>query len=428
VQALERRLRAARASLLAGCPSAPDAPPRRACFVTFRSVRASTLACQARLSSSGTEWRLSPAPAPTDVFWENAGRLSFAERLAAKTVAGASVYALVVLSMIPAIGVGFLSSLSTYLPELFDSAEQTLSQSAFEGILPPLLTIAVSLLPPLVFRAVAVQRGEWTLPAFDHFVLRTCFLYNAFSVFIANTLANSFFQALTDLIDKPSSVLNCLGFTVPGASRFFITFVLLKAFSQPLSHLSCAPRYVRYLLETRYHSARKAPHRLAECWAPQRMNLGSELADTQLIIMLTVIFSTINPLVLPAGCVYFAVRVLALKSAIVYRHESRFEGHAQVWPAFRARCGAILLLYQATLAGVFGLKLAPFQAAVLLLLAMPATVLALVRVARRDDPHLPGSRAAPLLSLVEEGEAGREAAEAAACEYVPDVLQGLENE
>ena len=409
LEEVSARLAAARAAVLRGAAT-PDAPARSAAYVTFATARDAAIAAQVQLSRDPFTWRLAPAPPPADVVWANAGRMPPLLRQAATYVTLAATYALVVFYMIPIAAISALSTLSnlvSLLPFLKPVVEVDAVRALLEGLLPGLALIIFLAVLPGVLRALAAARGVRTHSGTDAAELRGMFLFAAINVFLGNVLAGSVFAGLKRMIDHPTGILSLLASTVPQTSRFFISFVALKALGGAASEVGCLSACAMYLLRTRALGARRTPRREAAAWAPKAASLGSELSENILVLLLVVVFSTIAPLVHCVGILYFALRLGAVKARVMYRHEASYEGAAAIWSPTRNRVCAVLLIYQATLAGVFGLKRAPVPAGLLLGGVMPLTAAVMRILGERFDPATPGTAPPPLswFTPVQSGEA-----------------------
>ena len=396
--AVDAKLAAAREAVLRS-EASPEAPPRSAAYVTFATPRAAAIAAQVQLSRDPLAWRLAPAPPPEDVLWRNAGRMPPLLRQAASYATHAALYAIVIFYMIPIAAVSALSTLSQLekmLPALKPLLQQPVLTALLEGLLPGLaLIIFLALLPALV-RWLAAARGVRTRSGLDAEELRGMFLFAVLNVFLGNLLAGSVFSGLKQLVDHPAGAFTLLGTTVPRTSRFFITFIALKALGGAASDVGCVVACAVYMLKTRVLGARRTPRREAAAWAPHSASLGSEASDVLLVLLLSLVFSTVAPLLLCVSVLYFACRLAAVKAAVLYRHEPSYDGAAALWAPARARVAAALLVYQATLAGVFALKRAPIPAAVCVGALMPLTAAGAKALADRFDANVPGRTPPPL--------------------------------
>jgi len=396
--AVDSRLAAAREAALRG-EATPDAPPRGAAFVTFATPRAAAIAAQVALSRDPLTWRLMPAPPPDDVLWHNVGRMPPLLRQAATYATTAALYVMVVFYMIPIAAVSALSTLSQLeklMPFIEPLVKPPVLRALLEGILPGLaLMIFLAFLPALV-RALAKARGVRTLSGLDAAELRGMFLFAVINVFLGNLLAGSVFSGLKSMVDHPAGIFSLLGTTVPQTSRFFISFIALKALGGAASDVGCVVASAVYMLKTRVLGARRTARREAAAWAPHSASLGSEASDVLLVLLLTIVFSTVAPLLLCFSALYFVCRLGAVKAAVLYRHEASYDGAAALWAPARGRVIAALLIYQATLAGVFALKRSPIPAAICVGALMPLTAATARAMAERFDANVPGNAPPPL--------------------------------
>ncbi len=418
------QLSATRAALLAGAAT-PDAPGRSAAFVTFATPRDAAVAAQAVLSRDPFTWRLAPAPPPADVFWPNVGRLPPLLQQAAAYITAAALYAMVVLYMVPIAAISALSTLSNLsrmLPFLKPIVKPPVIRALLEGLLPGLALLFFLALLPALIRALASARGVRTRSGLDVAELKGVFLFAVVNVFIGNVLAGSVLSGLKQVIDHPPGLFTTLATTIPQTSRFFMSFVALKAIGGAASEVSCVLKCLIYLLKTRLLGARRTQRREAAAWAPHATSLGSTASDTLLVLMLCIIFSTIAPLMTCVGVGFFLLRLGATKACVLYRHEGAYEGGAALWAPSRARVCAALLIYQATLAGVFGLKRAPVPAALCLGVLMPFTFAAMRAMAERFDPAIPGNAPPPLAWFAAEQAASLKG-KAAASEAEPELVE-----
>ena len=393
---VDARLAAAHNALCVGATT-DDAPLRDAAFIIFNSARAAAIASQVAVEQRWLKWGLSIAPPPNDCFWPNIGRHVPAPVSYALT---AGFTALVLFYIVP-IGavqaVSTLSNLKALLPFLAPVLKMPVVVAILEGVLPGLALLVFLSVLPMIIRAGAAASGVRTHSGLDMSLLRGLFWFTTINVFLANVLAGSVFAALKHLVDKPTSIFDTLGSTVPGTSRFFISFILLKAIGDSAGAVSGIVSSIVYLAKTRLLGGNRNARREAACWAPATVSLGAQLSDTLLVLLLTVVFSTVAPLTHLAGGAYFLLRLVAIKAQLLYTHEPDYDGGGIIWPAVRGRVCVTLMLYQATTAGVIGLKGSAAPASLIIAVLIPGTAYAMRLLHRRFDTLLPGTHAPPLL-------------------------------
>jgi hypothetical protein len=409
LEAVETRLAAARAAALSCTPSA-DAPPQDAAFLAFASPRAAAAAAQAALSRDTLSWRLAPAPPPDDLLWRNVGRYAALSGILASSAALAATYALVCFYMVPVAAVSALSSLtnlSRALPFLKPLVKAPAVQALLEGLLPGLALIICLAALPALMRALALSAGERTRSGLACAEVRSLFLFSAVNVFLGHVVAGSVLSDIRGVLDnagQPGAVLNVLGTTVPRTSRFFINLVALKSIAGAASQATCIRFGAIFALR-----ARRAPPggAAAAAWAPAPAILSGDIADILLVALLTIVFSTIAPIMHCTGLLYFFLRLGAIRSCVLYRHEAGYDGGGALWAPARGRLFAACLIYQFTLSAIFALKRAPAPAALTLGLVMPATAVAARAMAHRFDAAAPGGgRAHPMLAWAAGAAAG----------------------
>ena len=393
---VDARLAAAHNALCVGATT-DDAPLREAAFIIFNSARASAIASQVAVEQRWLKWGLSIAPPPNDCYWPNIGRHVPAPVSYALT-AGFTALVLFYIVPISAVqAVSTLSNLKALLPFLAPVLKMPVVVAILEGVLPGLALLVFLSVLPMIIRAGAAASGVRTHSGLDVSLLRGLFWFTTINVFLANVLAGSVFAALKHLVDKPTSIFDTLGSTVPGTSRFFISFILLKVIGDSAGAVSGIVASVVYLAKTRLLGGNRNARREATCWAPATVSLGAQLSDTLLVLLLTVVFSTVAPLTHLAGGAYFLLRLVAIKAQLLYTHEPDYDGGGIIWPAVRGRVCVTLMLYQATTAGVIGLKGSAAPASLIIAVLIPGTAYAMRLLHRRFDTLLPGKHAPPLL-------------------------------
>eukprot|EP00277_Geminigera_cryophila_P037066 CAMPEP_0173107620 /NCGR_PEP_ID=MMETSP1102-20130122/41959_1 /TAXON_ID=49646 /ORGANISM="Geminigera sp., Strain Caron Lab Isolate" /LENGTH=140 /DNA_ID=CAMNT_0014005391 /DNA_START=219 /DNA_END=637 /DNA_ORIENTATION=+ len=135
--------------------------------------------------------------------------------------------------MIP---VGLVSSLSNLqnLVKLLPFLEPLLSFSPtfmaiLQGVLPSLaLAVFMSVLPILLMYLAKIE-GIDAFSLVSESVLDRFFWFQIVNVFFGVTFSTGTFSVLQELIERPASLSQILGESVPAASTFFVNYVCLQA-------------------------------------------------------------------------------------------------------------------------------------------------------------------------------------------------------
>ena len=377
LEAERAAIEAKAAEICAAAPRGPDAcskagvPLRRAVFAVFTDARAATVAAQAAVGRDAFSYRLRPAPEPANVYWPNVGRLSHEQRAHARWVGTIVTLCICLFFMIPvafAQSLATLSNLTRMLPVLKPAVKLQPVKAIIEGVLPGIVLLVFLAFLPAIFKCIAARvEGLETHSALQLSVLRRLCLFGFLNVFLGSIVAGSVFGALKTIVSRPVGAVSAIATAIPATSRFFMTLVLLKSFTVS----SYAIKSLIYLVKSRLLA--KSPTSKAAAWAPAPEALEVDISGTLLILLLVIVFTTLQPVMHVVGMLYFIPALVAAKQAAFFTHEAPYEGGAALWPAIRKEVVQVLVIYQITMTVALALKVAPAQA-VLTFACVPVTL------------------------------------------------------
>lgn len=81
-----------------------------------------------------------------------------------------------------------------------------------------------------------------------------------------------------------------------------------------------------------------------------------------LIFLLCTVYSTMNPLILPFGLIYFGLAYITNRYQLIYLWKPDPPTEGNFWPSVWTRLNWTLVVYQAALGGILGLALFPAAA------------------------------------------------------------------
>jgi hypothetical protein len=198
------------------------------------------------------------------------------------------------------------------------------------------------------------------------------FLFQVFNVFLVFLISNSIFDQISGFVDHPTSIVSLLGDSLPKVANFFTNYIMLQAFAgfplqllQVLRLLIVYPK-VRWLCKTEKE--------VLQAQVPPSMDYSSTYPRASLVFMIAMAYATIAPIILPFAFVYFAFGYVVYYNQVMYVFVPDFESGGLFWPVVFQHCCAALVVAQLTLIGLFGVKLAPSQAA--LSVVMPCLTVA----------------------------------------------------
>lgn len=391
-------------------------------FVVMSSYTAATIAIQSMHSSKPGAMQVSTAPEPRDVLWNNIYISKGATRT--RSIIGDFLVILIISFYIVPIALISLLVSETALvsssPRLaqLDKAS-ALFASGIAMVQPMCIVSLQQALPPL-FMAIGTMEGcvsfsEVQMKSFSRY-----FLFQVLNVFLVTTIAGSIFDTIAIIVENPETAFEMLGYSLPRLSSFFITFVTIKTVFglgvELVRTVSIFQAIIRYFLVPNM-TLRKARSIILGCRAiddPGWFPFHKILAQDMLVVVISVVFAVIAPLVL------FPCAIFCLFSRVMWTHhhmyvyESVFETGGQFWPKIFRRFVFGLIIAQMTITGQFILKDARHEAYATIAL-MFMTYLFLRSTRARYDPTsstLPLEVATVMdISIGQEREAKRKAQE-----------------
>jgi len=339
-------------------------------FVVMRTYTASTIAIQSMHSSKPGSMEVTTAPEPRDILWENV-YFSKGARRARTLILEIFCLFLIAFYIIPVALVSLLvseSALVSISPRLnqLDKASHIFS-AAIATVQPSCLVLLQQLLPPLFIRTSRLQGilsfSQAQMKAFSRY-----FTWQVLNVFLVTSIAGSVFDTLAIIIATPESAFEMLGNSLPRMSSFFVSFVTIKTFtglgveiSRVVSILQNAFLLIFFPYSTlrAKRSTRMAMRAIDD---PGWFNQHKILAQDMLVVVISVVFAVVAPIVLIPCALFFFLSRLVWTHQFLYVYESAFETGGMFWPKIFRRFVFGLIIAQATITGQFILKDARHEA------------------------------------------------------------------
>lgn len=229
-------------------------PLMNSAFLQFQSQIAAHMACQA--TNHHVPLRMAPRyleVAPTDVIWENL-HMRWWDRYLRYGASNAAVAGLILAWSVPMVFVASLSQIShlanlvPWLAFLQDAPKWLLS--VIQGLLPPLLlSLLTAVLLPLLLQTLGKYSGLPTRTAADRTVQNWYFAFLFVTVFFVVTISSALFGTIKDFIRDPVSIPTKLAATLPRASNFFFSYLLVQALGiSGGALLQIAPLFLYYII------------------------------------------------------------------------------------------------------------------------------------------------------------------------------------
>ncbi|KAI8149477.1 hypothetical protein BJV82DRAFT_708350 [Fennellomyces sp. T-0311] len=371
-------------------------------FVTFKDMASALIASQIAINPEPFNCRTGMAYEPRDVLWRNVtvrGR----ERLIREFLVWAITILLSFFWIVPISAFSTLTSLETLghvFPKLVAAAEDSVFlQNLLQGLVP---TIAVNIFMavlPLIFDALGVVQGLRSRSAIADATFSKYFFFLMFNVLLVLTIASTITKTIEQLVNHPAEIANILGTTLPAVAPFFINYTVLQGMLlMPLSLLMFGALIIRgythvFLCSTpRDHATNRAP------WS---FSYGTGYPPPLLIFIIVLEYSTISPIILLFGTIYFCITYLVYKYQFLYEEKVYFKPYDAVgsaWTMVFPRIIVGMVLFQLTMAGLFVLK----KYITLAVLCIPLIVITLLFKVTMDAAFKKNSENLPMATLREK--------------------------
>ncbi|KAI9322763.1 hypothetical protein BX666DRAFT_2017240 [Dichotomocladium elegans] len=329
-------------------------------FIEFNQQIAAHMAAQCVIHSQ--ELQMAPRylqVAPSDIIWENMNVRSI-ERLIRRFLSLTITGVVVIFWAIP---VGFvqavsnietLSKLVPFLSKLNDLPATVVG--IIQGILPAVALAVLVALVPVFFEYLSTKEGTPQKSAVDLAVLDKYFFFLYVDVVLLSTAVGGVLHVISAIKDNPLSIIDTLATSLPKASTFFITYVMLQAFNgtakQMLLISSLAKSYIfPFLTKTPrdiYVQKTKAPI----------ITLGTLVPGHTLIFVLGILYSTIAPLILPFAAFYFILSYFVYLYQFLFVYEMEYETGGLAFPRALRHVYIGLFTWQLTMIGLLAIQVA----------------------------------------------------------------------
>jgi hypothetical protein len=187
-------------------------------------------------------------------------------------------------------------------------------------------------------------------------------MWQVLNVFLVTSIAGSVFDTLAIIIATPESAFEMLGNSLPRMSSFFVSFVTIKTFTGLGVEISRIVSIMQnaMLLILFPHSTLRAKRStrlgMRALDDPGWFSQHKILAQDMLVVVISVVFAVVAPIVLIPCAVFFFLSRIVWTHQFLYVYESAFETGGLFWPKIFRRFVFGLIIAQATITGQFILK------------------------------------------------------------------------
>ncbi|KAG0064239.1 hypothetical protein BGZ89_009257 [Linnemannia elongata] len=354
-----------------------------AAFIQFNSQLGAHLAAQAVIHRKTLTMQPRHLEVhPTDVIWENLS-YSLRTRNIRRAIAAVLAFLLIALWAIPVAFVASVAKLDAivrFAP--FLSGVYSLPKVALgviQGILPPIGLAVLMMILPIILYKLAHLSGEVLNSRKTLSVITTFHWFSVVHVLLVTTLANGIFAAVQQIKDNPSRVMDMLASTLPQASTFFVSFILLSLIQIPMLLLQIGPLIMYWLSKFLATTPRKV-------YAAERtmgfVDWGTTIPVHTIAFSIGLIYSTIQPIILPFIVIYFGLFYLAFRYQFLYVYRQPFDSGGLIYPRIIDQIYVALIIYEIVMMGLFVLQKAAGQAAIMFVVLL--TSIAAIVISRNN--------------------------------------------
>ncbi|KAF9213089.1 hypothetical protein BGZ59_005947 [Podila verticillata] len=329
-------------------------------FVTFEEMHTAQIVAQTVNTEETLSCRTSLAPEPRDVYWDNLN-LPLSELGVRSIVINVIVFCLIFFWAGP---IGVLSSFLDIdsLNKIFPGvskivAKNRLLGSLIQGFLPTLGVIVFLAVVPRILLSLCRQQGIQSHSEIAQAMYNKYFIFILVNVVLVFTIVGTWAQTLNKVYHDLSELALLLATSLRRVAPFFVNYTILRGLGIfPLQLLQIADVFNQVF----QGFISKTPRDYAETRAPPELPYGVLYANATLGFVIILIYSTLRPLILVFGIIYFAVAYVVYKYQLLYVFFHPNESGGQMWPMVYNRITVGLLIFQLTMVGLFMLKQAYF--------------------------------------------------------------------
>ncbi|KAK8061576.1 hypothetical protein PG994_007942 [Apiospora phragmitis] len=393
-----------------------------AVFVEFKTQADAQRACQQVASANllALTPRHTDIP-PNEVIWKNL-TIPPARRASQEGLALAIVITTIVFWSIPSGFVGLVSNIG-YLAENVEwlGFLKRLPKPAIgllSGLLPPLVTSALSKYVPNIFRYIFKSFGAPTITANELKVQKWFYIFQVTQVFLVTAVFSGAATVASQLLDKlkdPTSVPTLLARELPKSSNFYLTYFIIQGTTSAADNLLNYSDLLTYLLYDRLFD--KTPRqKFTRFTSMKGIAWGKVFPKFANFAIIAIAYSCISPLVMGFAAIGLSLYYFSYRYNLIFVIQPKVDTKGQAYTLALQHLLTGVYIAELALIGIFGLRKATGPS-VLLAVLFIATITYNALMNKYLAPlenYLPADLASdpngndettPLLSSAEEGHA-----------------------
>ncbi|KAI8871220.1 DUF221-domain-containing protein, partial [Ramicandelaber brevisporus] len=285
-------------------------------FIMFRRQIAAHMACQAIVHETPLAMAQRHLEIePSDIIWGNLNLNPYERYIRIAISLGISI-ALVIFWSIPVTFVSSISSVAALQKIEIFSWIAKLPQwllGVIQGLIPPVFMAILMMVLPIVLRILLRLEGKIRQSDIELALIDRYFFFLVVQAFLVPTMASGLTKAINDITENPQKLPMILAESLPSASIYFITYIILQSFAGAAQEvLQVVPLITRRLLTWLFPGS---PRKVLGIKKMGSFNWGTTFPQHTLIFVIGLVYATINPVITLFAMAYFGLFYL------VYRHQ-----------------------------------------------------------------------------------------------------------
>lgn len=298
---------------------------------------------------------------PSEVIWSNL-RLEWWERLIKGVAVTAAITALIIFWAIPVGFVGIISNITylansvSFLGWLNDLPPQVLG--FITGIFPVVMLAVLMALLPIILRICARIAGEPSISFVELKVQNMYFAFQVIQVFLVTTMTSAASSAGWQIWEHPMDATDLLAESLPKASNFYISFMILQGFAISAGALLQIAGLVLYKVLGMFLDT--TPRKQWRRWSSlSGLGWGTVFPVYTNICVIAITYSLIAPLVLGFAVVGLGLLHYAYRYNLLFVYNINIDTKGLVYPRALYQTLTGVYLAQVCMIGLLGIRGAP---------------------------------------------------------------------
>ncbi|KAI0073303.1 DUF221-domain-containing protein [Panus rudis PR-1116 ss-1] len=216
--------------------------------------------------------------------------------------------------------------------------------------------ISLNALPPFALEALTYIQGYPARSWIEYSLMKKYFLFLLVHVVFIFLLVSTYWQLVRDLVNSPAKIpgKRAAALQKGTARHFFVSYGTLQGIGiMPLQLLNLGVLLTRFFYRL---FITRTPRDFAELNAPPMINYGVVYPQAILVLVITLTYSIIRPLIVIFGALYFGIGYVMYKYKLLFVFYKPYESQGQAWPITFVRLIWGVVIFSVFMTGIVILR------------------------------------------------------------------------